>query len=338
MESQSVRYGVTQDENEIDRMETMVDRIKILVIGSINNHGGKLAPFITEQAEALGAAGCEVEYFGVKGKGVIGYLGCLKDLKLKIEDFNPDVIHAHFGLCGLLACLQRKVPVVTTFHGCDINNPKIRKYSYPALWLSKYVVFVSKDQAQKVVKKGKQTVLGTPYQIIPCGVDTTLFYEIPNQTNVLTTKKILFGSSFDRPEKKPELARKAVAVLEKRMGWKVELIPLKGFTREQVVTVINQCDCGMLTSLREGSPQFTKEVLACHKPIVCTKVGDVEEQFDGVEGAFIAESNPNDVADKLQKAIEIKKSKTPQLWAEKYDNNAIADKLMHIYNYVINKS
>lgn len=309
--------------------------MRILVVGSINKHGGKWAPFITEQVEALCAAGCEMAYYGVTGKGVKGYLRCLRDLRLKIEAFKPDIVHAHYGLCGLLANLQRQVPVVTTFHGCDINNPKIRKYSYPALWLSKYVVFVSQNQAQKVVKKGKKTVLGTPYQIIPCGVDTTLFHEISNNKSASTTKKVLFGSSFDRLEKNPELAKRAILELKKRTGWNVELMPLQGFTREQVVEVINQCDCGLLTSIREGSPQFTKEVLACHKPIVCTKIGDIEEQFDNTEGALIAENNPNDVADKLQKAIEIGKSDTPTLWAEKYDNNAIARKLIDIYTHII---
>ena len=93
--------------------------MKILVVESINNNGGQLTPFITEQAEALVAAGCEVVYFGVKGKGVKGYLRCLRDLRFKIDKWKPDVVHAHFGLCGLLACLQRKVPVVTTFHGCN---------------------------------------------------------------------------------------------------------------------------------------------------------------------------------------------------------------------------
>ena len=40
-------------------------------------------------------------------------------------DFKPDIIHAHYGLSGLLANLQRSIPVVTTYHGSDINLPKV---------------------------------------------------------------------------------------------------------------------------------------------------------------------------------------------------------------------
>lgn len=59
--------------------------MKILILGSLNSHAGKMAPFITEQAEALQAAGCEVVYFGVMGKGVVGYLRQLPRLRRLIR-------------------------------------------------------------------------------------------------------------------------------------------------------------------------------------------------------------------------------------------------------------
>ena len=118
--------------------------MKILVVAS--NNRNSFAPFVMEQVESLRSIGCVVELFGIVGKGVKGYLSSLPELKQKINEFNPDVIHAHFGLCGLLANLQRIVPVVTTYHGCDINNIKLRPLSLPSLILSKYNIFVSKNQ------------------------------------------------------------------------------------------------------------------------------------------------------------------------------------------------
>lgn len=116
--------------------------MKILFVASYNK--GRYAPFITEQAVALRQAGCEVDFFGVIGKGITGYLKALSKLKEKICYFQPDVVHAHFGLSGLLANLQRSVPVITTYHGSDINLPKNRPFSKMAMYLSAWNIFVSK--------------------------------------------------------------------------------------------------------------------------------------------------------------------------------------------------
>lgn len=59
--------------------------MKILILASLNSHAGKMAPFITEQAEASQAAGCEVVYFGVMGKGILGYLKQLPRLRRVIR-------------------------------------------------------------------------------------------------------------------------------------------------------------------------------------------------------------------------------------------------------------
>lgn len=315
--------------------------IKVLVVAS--DKGGNFTAFVEEQIVAFQQVGCEVIRYGVTRKGLLGYLRELPGLKAKIHACQPDVIHAHFGLCGLLANLQRKVPVVTTFHGCDINNPKIRKYSYPALFLSRYNIFVSCDQVHKVAKPNATTICGTPYQVLPCGVDTGLFRKLGTGDRIQDTgnreqgmgKRILFGSNFERPEKNAALAKAAVEILKSQTGWTVELLPLQGYTREQVAQVINESDCGLMTSLREGSPQFTKEVLACRKPIVSTRVGDVAEQFAGVTGAYIAESTAEDVAAKLETAIMQKESIVPEEWTNRYDNGAIARKLVDIYKQVI---
>ena len=97
--------------------------MRILVIASFNKRS--FAPFVVEQAEALRALGAEVNFFGLQGKGIRGYLKNLPLLKKKIWEFRPNVVHAHYGLSGLLANLQRFVPVVTTYHGSDINEKKV---------------------------------------------------------------------------------------------------------------------------------------------------------------------------------------------------------------------
>mgnify|MGYP002523918033 CR=1 FL=1 len=77
-----------------------------------DNFLNHLAPFVTEQGDSLSAAGCDVDYFLVRGN----YLKAVKPLKKKIHEFRPDIVHAHFGLSAITAELQNMVPVVTTFH------------------------------------------------------------------------------------------------------------------------------------------------------------------------------------------------------------------------------
>ena len=101
--------------------------MKILIVASYNK--GRFAPFILEQAEALKCQSCDIKYFGLQGKGVQGYLKNLPLLKKEIQTFNPDVVHAHYGLSWLFANLQRRIPVVTTYHGSDINEKKVLPFS-----------------------------------------------------------------------------------------------------------------------------------------------------------------------------------------------------------------
>ncbi len=98
-------------------------KIKILIVCSGNSD--ELSPFIQEQADSLSTLGIKIDFFKIKGKGMFGYLRNHFKYKEKIRNFKPDVIHAHYGLSGLFANLQRKVPVVTTYHGSDLLMGRI---------------------------------------------------------------------------------------------------------------------------------------------------------------------------------------------------------------------
>lgn len=313
--------------------------MKILVVGSVNNHGGTLAPFITEQAEALRAMGCEVAYFGVKGKGVIGYLGCLKDLRLKIEDFKPDVVHAHFGLCGLLACLQSQVPVVTTFHGSDINIPKVMRLSKIAMRLSAWNIFVSKRTQAIAFAQVPQRVKRKS-ALVPCGINMPkAAEELPDMAHVLEQgkKHVLFSGAFDNAVKDPALAKQVVVLLPD-----AQLIELKGYNRDEVNALMYVCDAFLMTSKTEGSPQVVKEVMACGLPIVSVDVGDVRERVsisDGqlLEGCYVAKTREVDeLAALLTKALAFGKRTDGRKNIEEagLTNDKVAEKLIEIYREV----
>ena len=271
--------------------------MKILIVASYNKN--RYAPFIVEQANALIEKGCEVEYFGIVGKGIKGYIKAYKSFVKKIKEFKPDIVHAHYGLSGLFANLQRSIPVVTTFHGSDINLPKVLKLSKVAMRLSAFNVFVSQRNVDIAKPKSK-------FLLLPCGVNLPEYREedviaIKKQLNWQETKKyILFAGAFDNRVKNSPLAIESVKLLNN-----TELIELKGYTREQVTALFYAVDAFLMTSFTEGSPQVVKEAMACGCPIVSVDVGDVAERIGGLEGCYIAERNPQDIADKLNKALTL---------------------------------
>ncbi len=284
--------------------------MKVLIVAHVT--GGKFSPFVTEQAAALAKAGCVIEKFGVEGKGFIGYLKNLPKLKRSIREFAPDALHAHYGLSGLLANMQRRCPVVTTYHGSDIHSGGwVLKLSRICMRLSKFNIFVSRFLLERSGYK-KDNVA-----VIPCGVDMDLFspmekYEAREALGMLAfddkKKYILFAGSFDNPVKNALLAKETVNLINQKfaseMSRSAVLLNLKGYSREQVNLLLNAADCLLMTSEREGSPMIIKEAMAAGRPIVSVDVGDVADVVSGVPGCFIAERNISDIADKLSSALE----------------------------------
>ena len=302
--------------------------MKVLFVVSVNNH--EPAAFVQEQADALRNKGCEVEIFGLTGKGIWGYLSNVERLKKVIEDFKPQIIHAHYGLSGLMASLQHKTPVITTYHGSDINNPKILRLSRMAIRHSTFNIFVS----QKLVNVAKPR---KNFAVIPCGVNTGVFKPMDKQQcrKALGLEKekkyVLFASSFNIEVKNPQLAKDAVALLPN-----VTLLELKGYTREQVAQLLNAVDVLLLTSHSEGSPQVVKEALACGCPIVSADVGDVKDVVSSLEGCYIAESNAQSFSNELKKALTFdgKTEGHKRIAANGLENRTIAERLLKIYSEV----
>ena len=181
--------------------------MKVLFVRSGNAPPGNLS-FIKEQAESLRDIGCVIHFFPVKGKGVRGYLINLPELKRVIQRNRIDLVHAHYGLSGWLAVLQKSVPVVVTYQGTDIHEWKYRVFSKAAMRRSEHDIFVSSSLRSKVRYRGDSS-------IIPYGVDMAKPFipmdkeECRRKLGFSPDEKLaLFSSSFDRAVKNYPLARK----------------------------------------------------------------------------------------------------------------------------------
>lgn len=309
--------------------------MRILVVASFNK--SRFAPFIVEQAEALKGYGCGIEYFGLKGKGLKGYLRNLPQLKRKIEELRPDVIHAHYGLSGLLANLQRKVPVVTTYHGSDINDKKVLPFSKMAMRLSAWNIFVSRKTMGIAIAQPKRN-----FVLLPCGVDLsdlqlTQKSEARRKMDLEVGKKyVLFAGAFNNAVKNAALAKETVELLHDE---NVELLELKGYSREEVTLLMCAADAFLMTSFTEGSPQVIKEAMACGCPIVSVDVGDVKERVEGVVGCYIAKAyKPQELAELLMKALSLEGTNgRDKIVADGLENGIVAGKLMEIYDKVLKR-
>lgn len=302
--------------------------MKVLIVASYNK--GYFAPFIVEQAEALRSKGCQVDFYGVSGKGIKGYLRALPELRKAVKIFKPDVVHAHYGLSGLLACFQRRVPVITTFHGSDINDRSILCFSRAAERLSAFSIFVS----QKCVDIAKPV---GRFALVPCGIDITDL-QLTEKKDALRImglsenhKYVLFSGRFNNAVKNYPLAKEAIDLVPG-----AELVELYGYTREQVTLLMCAADAILMTSFTEGSPQVIKESMACGLPVVSVDVGDVKELTQGIKGCFITNRDPDCIAGNILKAMSYGRTNgRDRIVSRNLDNATIAGKIIEIYNSVV---
>jgi len=302
------------------------------VPANTTTHNYPIAEFVYEQNKSLERLGVNFDYYLIKSGGYKNYTKQVYDFRhyLKKNNYRYDVVHAHGGHVGLIANSQRKVPVVTTYHGSDINNRFTRKISTIALYLSRENIFVSSS----LLKKVQKFVTGN---VIPCGVDFDIFKPLEkikcrNELGFKETDKILlFAGNSENKVKNYKLAKSAIELIDQ----KYLIIELRYFKRGEVNLLLNAADVLLLTSLTEGSPQVIKEAMACNCPIVATDVGDIKEVIGYTDGCYITTFNPSDVAEKIQAALLFGKRTEGRLRIRNLDNDTIAKKIIDVYNSAI---
>lgn len=308
--------------------------MKILIVCSGNAPKGQQfdfklqQAFIYEQVEALKKLGLQFDYFLITKKGFSGYLKHYRLLKKVLGKSHYDLIHAHNGLSGFIANIQNKVPVVTTYHGSDINLFYLRLISYFSILRSSQNIFVSSRQRRKIIINRKSN-------IIPCGVDLKMFYPYLSLKGDSTKQKgkILFSSSFSISVKNYPLANEAIRMIDED---NIELIELKNRSREEVCELMNTSDLLLLTSFCEGSPIVIKEAMACNCPIVSTDVGDVREIIGHTEGCHITSFDRSDVARKIKLGLDFSRiigrtNGLQRILDLKLDSDSIAKRIIEIY-------
>ena len=275
-------------------------------------------PFVHDEVQALRKAGVEVDLYFINGRASkLNYFGMPAGFFRRMRRGRYDVVHVHHSFCGLVATMQRAVPVVWTFHEGEISgNTKdalreqpIRRIAY-SKWLKRFVA--RRVDAIIVVAEHLRAQLGRPDAVwLPAGVDMDVFIPMDTmdarrQLGLPEGKRfVLFPSSPSRVEKRYELAKRAVELLRKSSPTMhdVELLTLDNVPHDRVPLYINASELMLMTSAFEASPVTIREALACNVPVLCTDVGDARVVLEGVSGCAIVDPDPARIAAALATAL-----------------------------------
>lgn len=275
--------------------------LKVLFVCSVARTG-ECSTSVGEQARSLKESGVRISFFGVRERGIIGYLKSTFRLKRFFREQPFDVIHAHYGLCGMVASLAGARPLVVSLMGSDVLG---------SLWLRLLVGFFAAWRWPEVVVKSPEmkNVPGLrKAKIIPNGVDLSLFREIPveqarRKTGMPDGKIVLWPASPDRKVKDYDLALQTVEKLRLRHK-DCHLLVVDQVRIDEMPYYYNAADVVLITSRHEGSPNVVKEALACNVPVVSTRVGDVEHWLGGLNGCCICAPVPVFMAAGLDRALQ----------------------------------
>jgi glycosyltransferase involved in cell wall biosynthesis len=323
--------------------------MKVLFVFSGNSGLFTISPFTKAQAESLMAEGVEVDFFPVVGKG-LGYLKNVGPLRQHLRKNHPDLIHAHYSLCGWVAVLAAGgIPVVLSLMGDDAQGTftgkgRIEFKSRFFILLTRLIQPFLKALIYKSENLSKAVYRKKIGHLVPNGVRLEQFklYEggCREELGLDPDKQyVLFLGNPEDVNKNMVLAKAAVERLNRP---EVELLNIFGVDHDTVVKYLNSVDVFTLCSFGEGSPNVVKEAMACNCPMVVTPAGDAPWVVGDTEGCFVSDYNPEIFAGHLSQALEFaathKRTRGRKRLVELgLDAPSVAKKIISIYQKILDR-
>lgn len=303
-------------DSNVEERKTLLDaeplaphliRVLSVIPGDENDRSSMV--FARRQMTALEQGGVNVRNFFLSSRtSPSALVGEIRRFRKTIRQFDPHVVHAHYGTVTSLFCaLATKRPLIISFRGSDLNPTsdigKVRSligrlFSQISVIRASQVICVSQEL------KDRLWFGSPPASIIFDGVDLSLFKpmareEARRKLGWNQNSKLIFFNLGGRPAgKRLNLAEGAVDHARRSIP-DVDLVPVSKVDPEKIPLYMNACDCLLLTSDWEGSPTVVKEALACNLPVVSVDVGDVRELVKGVQPSWIVPANPETLGNAL---------------------------------------
>lgn len=234
----------------------------------------------------------------------LSYYNVVKKLKKIINEFAPDILHAHYATSyGLLGTLSGFHPYILSVWGTDIFSFPGKSFLHTQLLKfnlksSDFILSTSHS-----LKNETQKYTGKEIHVIPFGVDTCDFRPKPinklfNSSALVIgiTKNLekIYGFEYLikafalLKSKYPKLSLELLIIgdgtqrktLEKLCGTNNiinEVTFTGGIPHEKIPEYINMLDIVVFPSLEESFGVSILEASACGKPVIASNVGGIPE-------------------------------------------------------------
>lgn len=286
-----------------------------------------------EYTSKLTEAGCihHAVFMDSRGANFIKDFALITELGSIYSRVRPDVI-LHFtikpNVYGTLAAAFLRIPVINNVCGLGTVFLKGGIVSFIAKMLYKVsfrfpkkVFFQNPDDLQLFVDK--KLVSPTVAELLPgSGIDISQFHPTPFKRNqrftfLLVSRLILDKGIVEFIEAIRLMKQQGIEARFQVLGAKdpehkrgIPLATIDGWINEGLIEYlgktddvrphINDADCVVLPSYREGSPRSLMEAASLSKPIVATNVpGCKQVVVDGFNGLLCESHDPHDLAAKM---------------------------------------
>lgn len=233
---------------------------------------------------------------------------CLKEIKRIVDEFQPDVIHAHDIKASILCSkIYKKAKIVATIHGNKKNMNKLSmksllfniacKHISHIFWVSKscYNSYYFKKSVQS-----KSTILANIISVDKLQTEANVA-QINNKSDVLFLGRLVY-------EKNPlRIIDIANLLVQKKADIKISIVG-DGEYKTQMQAKVNELAIQnnvtfwgfqsnpygllknakllLLTSIMEGTPMCAVEAMALNVPVVSTKTDGMVELINGENGVL----------------------------------------------------
>jgi glycosyltransferase involved in cell wall biosynthesis len=316
---------------------------RVLVVTNLWPYEGdpSYGHFVREQMESLRPLGVEYQTLFINGRASRwNYLRGVSELWRLLRRGKFDLIHAHFGLAGLVARCQFRLPVVVTFHGDDVLGQFKRSggitlmgrfYQISTFILARLVAAVIVQSRQMQSKLRLKSA-----RVIPQGIDLNLFRPLAQsdarkELNLDSQKRFVFFP-YD-----PGVARKRFDVVQAAVARaraevrELEILQITGVPNDRMPLYMNAADVLVLPSLAEGSPVAVKEALATNLPVITVDVGDAAELISGVEGCYLVPRDPEVIAAKIVEVCQRGTRTNGRERIGRLSMPAVAERVVEVY-------
>jgi glycosyltransferase involved in cell wall biosynthesis len=323
--------------------------MKVLILTAIypTAENPAFGSYVRTQAESLKKAGVDVEMLVLKDRHrKLIYPKAIFQLRRRLAESSIDLVHAHYGLVGMVARTQWRVPVVITYHGSDllgwVNSRGDRErlgtcIAHAGRLLARTVdaAIVQSDEMAGKLKKSN-------VYVIPHEVDLKVFQPTDREQARAVLglnprkKYLLFAANPKVGVKRFPLA-KAVADCVAAQDPSVELLVVSKETQQRLALYMSASDALIFPSYQEGSPNIVKQAMACNLPIVSSDVGDVRQIIGSTKDCYVCNSNMPEFTARIGEILAHRRRTDGRKHIGHLESSAVAHRVIEVYRDVLRK-